>query len=315
VALVPYTPEQLLQASDQEWARAVAFETYQKERLRDAPKAAIFATAEAQIAAEQAAEEKIRTFLVKERILSIPSWLHHYRNLLIPDYLSPLADFGETDDLTSVSRLDEDGVSYIRAPRPDLGFFYLSTAQDPRPIIVHEGVPGHYFQLCLSWANPDPIRRHYYDSGANEGIGFYAEEMMLQAGLFDDNPRTRETLYSFMRLRALRVAVDVKLALGIYTLEQAADYLERTVPVDHKTALAEAAFFASGPGQAIAYQIGKNQIVRLLSDVERARKDRMSVLEFNDFLWSNGNVPISLLRWELLNDPSEVPALDAASAQ
>ena len=85
---------------------------------------------------------------------------------------------------------------------------------DPRPITVHEGIPGHYFQLCLSWKHEDPTRRHYYDSGANEGIGFYAEEMILQAGLFDDSPHTREIIYNFVRLRALRVEVDVKLSLG-----------------------------------------------------------------------------------------------------
>ena len=80
--------------------------------------------------------------------------------------------------------------------------------------MVHEGMPGHYFQMALSWRHADAIRRQYYDSGANEGIGFYTEEMMLQAGLFDDSPRTREIIYNFMRLRALRVEVDVKLALG-----------------------------------------------------------------------------------------------------
>ncbi len=128
-------------------------------------------------------------------------------------------------------------------------FSNLSTAHDPRPILVHEGVPGHYFQLCLGWHNPDPIRRHYYDSGANEGLGFYAEEMMLQAGLFDDNPHTRETIYSFMRLRALRVEVDVKLALGEFTLQQGADYLARTVPMDRATALDEAAMFSSTRGR------------------------------------------------------------------
>ena len=150
---------------------------------------------------------------------------------------------GENDDLTGPSRLDQDGTSYIHVPGPDLGFFKLSQAHDPRPILVHEGVPGHYFQLCLGWHNPDPIRRHYYDSGANEGLGFYAEEMMLQAGFFDDNPHTRETIYSFMRLRALRVEVDVKLALGEFTLQQGADYLARTVPMDRATALDEAACF------------------------------------------------------------------------
>src|SRR5437016_6965671 len=101
-------------------------------------------------------------------------------------------------------------------------------AKDPRGIIVHEGVPGHYFQMSLSWANQDPIRRHYYDSSANEGIGFYAEEMLLHAGLFDDSPRSREFIWNFMRLRALRVEVDVKLALGMFSLDQAAEYLRRS---------------------------------------------------------------------------------------
>jgi uncharacterized protein (DUF885 family) len=172
---------------------------------------------------------------------------------------------------------------------------------------VHEGIPGHYFQLCLGWHNPDPIRRHYYDSGANEGLGFYAEEMMLQGGYFDDKPQTRETIYSFMRLRALRVEVDVKLALGEFTLEQGAAYLERTVPMDRGTALDEAAMFSSTPGQGISYQIGKLQITRLLADARRMQGKDFSMLPFNNFVWNNGNVPIALQRWELLQDASEVP--------
>jgi hypothetical protein len=307
VALLPYTPEQLLAMSQQEWSRSVAFEAYQQTRLGGAPPAPLFPSAEAQIQAEKAAEEKVRGFLVEQKILSVPTWMQHYRNLLLPAYLEPLQELGVTDDLTGPSRLDQDGTSYIRVPGPDLGFFNLSTAHDPRPILVHEGVPGHYFQLCLGWHNPDPIRRRYYDSGANEGLGFYAEEMMLQAGFFDDNPHTRETIYSFMRLRALRVEVDVKLALGEFTLQQGADYLARTVPMDKATALDEAAMFSSTPGQGISYQIGKLQITQLLSDARRMQGKDFSMLQFNDFVWNNGNVPISLQRWELLQDASEVP--------
>jgi hypothetical protein len=307
VALMPYTPEQLLAMSQQEWSRSVAFEAYQQTRLAGAPPAPFFPSADAQIQAEKAAEEKVRSFLVEQKILSVPGWMQHYRNLLLPDYLEPLQDLGVTDDLTGPSRLDQNGTSYIRVPGPNLGFFNLSTAHDPRPILVHEGVPGHYFQLCLGWHNPDPIRRHYYDSGANEGLGFYAEEMMLQAGFFDDNPHTRETIYSFMRLRALRVEVDVKLALGEFTLQQGADYLARTVPMDKATALDEAAMFSSTPGQGISYQIGKLQITQLLSDARRTQGKDFSMLQFNNFVWNNGNVPISLQRWELLQDASEVP--------
>jgi len=307
VALLPYMPEQLLAMSHQEWSRSVAFEAYQRDRLAGTPSAPLFPNADAQIHAEKVDEEKIRAYLVDQKILTVPDWLHHYRNLLLPDYLDPYQELGVTDDLTGPDRLDQDGTSYIRIPRPNLGFFNLSTARDPRPIIVHEGVPGHYFQLCLGWHNPDPIRRHYYDSGASEGIGFYAEEMMLQAGLFDDNAHTRETIYSFMRLRALRVEVDVKLALGEFTLQQAADYLERTVPMDKTTALEEAAMFASTPGQAISYQIGKLQITRLLADARGAQGANFSMIRFNDFVWNNGNVPIALQRWELLGDAAEVP--------
>jgi uncharacterized protein (DUF885 family) len=308
VALMPYTPEQLMAMSQQEWSRSVAFEGYQQARLAGLPPAPLFPSAAAQIAAERVDEEKMRSFLVEQKILSVPAWMKHYHNLLLPAYLAPFQDLGETDDLTGPSRLDEDGTSYIREPAPSLGFFNLSTAHDPRPILIHEGVPGHYFQLCLGWHNPDVMRRHYYDSGANEGLGFYAEEMMLQAGILDDDPHTRATIYSFMRLRALRVEVDVKLALGEFSLQQAADYLERTVPMDRATALDEAAMFSSTPGQGISYQIGKLQITELLADARRKQGKDFSMLQFNNFVWNNGNVPISLQRWELLQDPSAVPA-------
>ncbi len=311
IALLPYTPEQLLEMSSLEWSRSVAFEAYQEARLAGLPPATIFPNADAQIAAEKADEEKVRAFLVNQKILSVPDWMKHYRNLLLPAYLEPLEGMGVTDDLTGPSRLNEDGTSYIRQPSPNLGYFSLSTARDPRPILVHEGVPGHYFQLCLGWHNDDPIRRHYYDSNANEGIGFYAEEMMLQAGFFDDNPHTRSTIYNFMRLRALRVEVDVKLALGEFTLEQAANYLAKTVPMDRTTALGEAAMFSSTPGQAISYQIGKLQIIQLLSDTRLKQGADFSMLKFNDFVWNNGNVPLSLQRWELLQDASQVPAATA----
>ena len=95
----------------------------------------------------------------------------------IPSYLVPVS-MGVEDDLTSESRLDKDGVRYVTEPSASMGFFSLATAKDTRPIILHEGVPGHYFQLVLSWANPDPIRRRFFDSGANEGIAFYVEELL-----------------------------------------------------------------------------------------------------------------------------------------
>src|SRR2546430_7641943 len=218
----------------------------------------------------------------------------------MPEYLRALQGFSENDDFTSPSRLNENCVRYVAEPSGNLGYFWRATVENPRPITIHEGVPGHYFQLCLSWKHEDPIRRHYYASTANEGIGFYAEEMMLQAGLFDDSLHTREIIYNFMRLRALRVEVDVKLALGEFTLEQAAKYLEEKVPMDPETARQEAIAFATGPGGEISYQIGKLQIVKFLADARLQQGGNFNLRAFHDFVWKNGNVPISLQRWEYL---------------
>jgi uncharacterized protein (DUF885 family) len=303
VALLPYSPEELLAMGRQEWNRAVAFETYEKERNRDVPPLSLAKDTESWIKDAAAKESSIRAFLDKHGILTVPDWVQHYTLRPMPEYLHALEGFGETDDFTSASRLKENCIRYTNPPSPNLGYFWRATAQDPRPIIVHEGIPGHYFQLCVSWKHEDPIRRHYYDSGANEGIGFYAEEMMLQAGLFDDSPHTREIIYNFMRLRALRVEVDVRLALGEFTLEQAAKYLEEKVPMDPGTARQEAIAFSTGPGQAITYQIGKLQITKFLAEARMQQGDKFNLRTFHDFVWKNGNVPIALQRWEYLGAP------------
>jgi hypothetical protein len=306
VALYPYSPEEILAMGRQEWNRSVAFETYEKNRNRDVPPLKFADSSERWIGDTAAKELSIRKFLDEHGILTVPDWVQHYTFRSIPEYLAVLP-FAEHDDFTSPSRLKENCVRYVADPWPPLVYFWSATSMDPRPLTVHEGIPGHYFQLCLSWRHEDPIRRHYYDSGANEGIGFYAEEMMLQAGLFDDSPHTREIIYNFMRLRALRVEVDVKLALGQFSLGQAAKYLREKVPMDEQTARQEAIAFSTGPGQAISYQIGKLQIVKFLADARLQQGDRFNLRAFHDFVWKNGNVPISLQRWEYLGDASEVP--------
>jgi uncharacterized protein (DUF885 family) len=300
VALMPYSPEDLLSMARQEWNRAVAFETFEKNRNHDVPPLKTADNVDNWIKEAAEKELQIRKFLEERSILVVPSWVQHYTLRPMPEYLRALQGFGEMDDFTSPSRLKENCIRYVTEPSGKLGYFWQATAEDPRPITVHEGIPGHYFQLCLSWKHDDPIRRHYYDSDANEGIGFYAEEMMLQSGLFDDSPHTREIIYNFMRLRALRVEVDVKLALGEFTLDQAAKYLQEKVPMDEQTARQEAIAFSTGPGQAITYQIGKLQIIQFLADARMQQGDKFNLRTFHDFVWKNGNVPIALQQWEYL---------------
>jgi hypothetical protein len=307
VACVPMTVAEIASIGRREYDRAVWLELLHAKRNRDIPEPPLPSGPGQQAAAQKRDEEQIRTFYQARGLLSQPAWLRHYLVAPMPAYLEPLSFLGVADDLTGPLRLDEDSTSYFPPPSAELPYFYAADARDPRAGIVHEGV--HYQQLALSWRNPRPLRRHYYDSAANEGIAFYNEEMMLVSGLFEDAPHTRTLLCNFMRLRALRVTVDVGLATGTLSVAGAAAELAARVPMDSPTAHEEAAFFAETPGQALTYQVGKTQLIALIADAVRLRGPGLDLQALHDYIWRNGNVPLALLRWELLGLTDELAAL------
>jgi uncharacterized protein (DUF885 family) len=314
VALMSYTPEQILADGEIEFQRAVGFEALQQAANKGVPDLPVYPSLDAQIADEKKQELSMRKFLTDRGVLNgDPEGVKHYYYVPTPPYIGALSFLGVADDLTSPTRLDEDGSSYKGTPR--LGGFWANiTSRDVRPLTNHEGMPGHYFQMAWSMHHPDPIRRHYYDSESQEGIGFYAEEMMMIAGLYDNTPKMKEAIYALNRLRTLRVAVDVKLALGQFTQPEAQAYMTKTVPMDEGTARSESFMFACTPGQAITYQIGKMDILKGLTMAKLQQGDKFNLQAYQDFVWLNGSVPFSLQRWELLGDKTDVPAIPATFA-
>ena len=73
----------------------------------------------------------------------------------------------------------------------------------------------------------------------------------------------------------------------------------------------EATFFASSPGQGISYQVGKLQILRFLADARLDQGESFSLRQFHDSLMVNGNLPISLQRWEYLGRDDDLQRLKA----
>ncbi len=306
VALVPFTPDEILLMGRQEYDRAVALEAVERQRNAGTPELPIAKDQAAQSARTSRDEAEIRRFLEEKGIVSVPEWLPHYVDLPVPPYLEALDGFGEWTLFANTARPGEPSIRWIPKPSPKLGYFALSMAKDRRPHMSHEGIPGHAFQLALASRHEDEIRRQYYDSVPVEGLAFYSEELLLSAGLYTDAPKAREMVANYMRLRALRVEADVRLALGTFTIPEAAEYLRTSVPMDAATARSEAAAFASEPGQAISYEIGKLQVLRLLAEAKKARGDAFSLRAFHDFVYKNGNVPLSLQRWELLGQEDDL---------
>lgn len=300
VALMPFTPEEIVLMGRQEYDRSVAMEAVERQSNLGTPEPSMAKDQAAQSAMTQRAEAEIRRFLEAKGIVSVPEWLPHYVDMPVPPYLEGLDGFGEWTLFANTARPGDPSIRWIPKPSPTLGYFAGSMARDRRPHMSHEGIPGHAFQLALASRHEDEIRRFFYDSGPVEGLGFYSEELLLTAGLYADAPKAREMVANYMRLRALRVEVDVKLALGTFSIPEAAEYLRTSVPMDAETARGEAAAFASSPGQAITYEIGKLQVQRLLAETKKVQGDSFRLRAFHDFVYRNGNVPLSLQRWELL---------------
>src|SRR5213595_442975 len=74
VALMPFTPEELLAMGRQEWNRTVAFEAYEKNRNKDVPPLKIADDIDSWTRDVAEREVSIRKFLQERRILTVPDW-------------------------------------------------------------------------------------------------------------------------------------------------------------------------------------------------------------------------------------------------
>lgn len=308
VSIMHESPEDLVDGARREYCRSLVWEKLSNHLSSSVPLPPLPNSAKEQCEIEARDEQSIRDFYVNNRLLSQPDNLGHYLNAPIPDYLAPVGFLAVTNDLTDEYRLDQNGVSYVPDPSLDLGYFHAANARDPRAGIIHEGV--HYQQLALGYRHENPLRRRYYDSGSNEGIAHYNEELMLQAGLFESAPHTRTVIWNFMRLRALRVEVDIGLATGDLSLEEAAGLFSKKVAVDRATALKESAFYAGNPGVALSYQVGKHQLMRLISEAIEVQGESFEFQKIHDAVWKDGNVPFALLNWEINGCRKDLNAID-----
>src|SRR4029453_9167443 len=78
VALIPYSPEELLAMGRQEWNRAVAFEAFEKNRNKNVSPLKIADNIDDWIKDAAAKELQVRRFLEERSILTVPNWVQHY---------------------------------------------------------------------------------------------------------------------------------------------------------------------------------------------------------------------------------------------
>src|SRR5258708_33553414 len=90
VALIPYSPEQLLAMGRQEWERAVTFEAYEKNRNANLPQLALAKGQAAQMAREERQAQESCGFPGAKNILTVPSSGEPNRKIPFRAYLPPM---------------------------------------------------------------------------------------------------------------------------------------------------------------------------------------------------------------------------------
>jgi len=260
------------------------------------------------LAAYESRQDEMIRFLKDRNIVTLPSTLGRFLIRQLPEAFKPTSPGGFMNPPGVYDR-DPSGFYFIPTYDPKSRNFYIRAAiEDPRPILGHEGIPGHFLQLSLANALGNEIRRQHQDGVFVEGWALYTEEMLMRTGLYPEGSAAQGQILRLSRYRAARIGVDVNLHTGRWSFDEAVKYFMEAGGLDHEAAEGEAAGAASSPTQKITYMVGKWQVMRLLGKYRDREGERFRLGAFHDALLANGSLPLSVVEWLLLGDPSSLEA-------
>ena len=245
-------------------------------------------------------------FMKDHRLVTLPDYLGKFEIRQLPEAFKPTSPGGF---MNPPGVYDQDPTGYYFIPaysRESKNFYIRAAIEDPRPILGHEGIPGHFLQLSIANHLTDEIRRQHDDTVFIEGWALYGEEMLLRSGLYPVDSASEGQVLRLARYRSARIGVDVNLHTGKWTFEQAVKYFMEAGGLDREAAEGEAAGAASNPTQKISYIVGKWQIMDLLGRYRDKMGKDFRLGQFHDALIRNGSLPLSIIDWIMLDDPSEV---------
>ena len=258
------------------------------------------------LTAYESREAEMIDFLKTNHLVTLPSYLGRFEIRQLPEAFKPTSPGGFMNP-PGVYDKDDSGFYFIPTYNPASKNFYIRAAiEDPRPILGHEGIPGHFLQLSIANHVNNEIRRQHGDGIFVEGWALYTEEMLMRTGLYPNNSVSQGQILRLSRYRAARIGVDVNLHTGRWTFEQAVKYFMEAGGLDREAAEGEAAGAASSPTQKIYYMTGKWQIMRLLGKYRDKQGANFRLGQFHDDLLKNGSLPLSIVEWLLLDDSSSL---------
>ncbi|VXB77388.1 DUF885 family protein [Massilia sp. 9I] len=250
------------------------------------------------------AQEKYRPFKTADEILEVYRKLNAEvePKLAALFTLRPKAPLEQRlePELTRATASDHYSPPSLDGKRP--GIFW-SVVNDPTQyqstkmttLLLHEGSPGHHFQLALQQelSLPD-FRKFALQSAFAEGWALYAESLGKEMGLYDKPDQYFGHLNDEL-LRAARLVVDTGLHAKGWTREQAISYLMETNGYTEAVATNAVERYMAWPGQALAYKIGGLKIAELRREAQQALGAKFSLPAFHAVILGGGSRPLAVV--------------------
>ncbi len=287
VHLVPLTWDDEVLLLKRELARAWTALKLEEHRNRNLPELKAADTPEAFAALTERSAKSLLKFLDEDEIVTVKSYFE-------PALRAHLGQF---------------------VPAEKRNFFVIGMHIDPRPLYSHF---YHWFELARMDTEPHsseirkgPLLYNIFDS-RNEGTATAVEEMFMQAGLYNDDPRVKEIVYIMIAQRAARGLGSLYAHANEMTMEEAgrihSEYTPRGwMKTEKELLIFEQHLYLRQPGYGTSYITGKYLLEVSLAELARLKEKQQEpfrVKEFFDQLNAIGCIPSSLMHWEMVGDRS-----------
>lgn len=166
-----------------------------------------------------------------------------------------------------------------------------------KTLAVHEGIPGHHFQIALQQelSGLPTFRKLLPFTVFAEGWALYSEQLMAELGLYHNDPHGDLGRLQAELFRAIRLVVDTGIHHKRWTREQAIAYMGDNAGMAKSDIEAEIERYIVMPGQACAYKIGMLKLLELRTKAQTALGDKFKLTEFHQTILQNGSMPLELL--------------------
>jgi uncharacterized protein (DUF885 family) len=249
----------------------------------------------------------IRQYLIDKHIVTVPSMV-----LPIVQETPPFAralTFASMDTPGPYEKVATEAFFNVTLPETEwskekvnsfMGQFNRSTMI---AVAVHEVYPGHYVQFLWVPSAPSKVRKLLGCSSNAEGWAHYSEQMMLDEGYGNSDPKLRLGQLQDALLRDARYIVGLSMHTGKMSFDEAVQFFQKEGYQTSAVAEVETKRGTSDPTYLV-YTLGKLEIMKLRADYKQKMGDKFSLQQFHDTFLQQGFPPVKIVRETMLGDQS-----------